>query len=94
METTKLDTVDKVSDAISALVSITSAELRAYKPAQRRERAARLADLYEIRAQLFDETDLFSVPAGQVRTFAVAIARAAQADRDSMRFWRNEAGAR
>lgn len=95
MQTTKLETVEQVNEAMRPLLLIGAADLRALKPAQRRQRAARLADLYELRAQLLGELDLATavVPAALgVAHQAFEIAR--RADRNSARFWRREAGAR
>lgn len=88
-------TIQNVSDRIGELCAIPAAELRAMKPAERRQRASHLADLYEIRAQLFAELDLATaVLPGAVKDVAMGMARAADNDKDSVKFWRHEAGAK
>lgn len=97
METTKLATIEDVSLALQETLALDGAEHRALKPAERRQRAARLADLYEMRARMFaeliDRLHDVVVP-GALYDVASATARGMQADRDSMRFWRGQAGAR
>lgn len=97
METTKLETIEAVSQALSAEFALDGVEMRTMKPAERRQRASRIADLFEIRVALFDELlDRLHqvVVAGAERDVAAAVARAVVADRDSVRFWRGQAGAR
>lgn len=97
MKFTELKTIQDVNKALDAELALSGEEHRALKPAARRQRAARLADLFEMRAQLFEELldNLHNVAvAAAVNDVATAIARGAQADRDSMRFWRIQAGAR
>jgi hypothetical protein len=86
-------TIKQVSERIHQVID--GSNPRDLKPAQRRQRAQQLADLYEIRAQLFAEIDLATavIPAA-LDDLAMATARAADNDRDSMKFWRGEAGRR
>jgi hypothetical protein len=93
--TTELNTVEEVSRVIDLICAIDGAELRAMKPAERRIRASRLADLFEIRARYWHE---LNVNAHRVDTipgvYGAACALAERSDRDSARFWRTQAGAR
>ena len=97
METTKLNTIASVNRALDVELGLTGAEHRALKPAQRRQRAARLADLHEIRVGLFRAklANLhYIVVSAEIEDIATAIARAIDADLDSVKFWRTQAGAR
>jgi hypothetical protein len=88
MEFTKLHTVDEITDAIVAAVGLPMSPLKA-----KRERAARLADLYEMRARLF--ADAAKAAGDQIPVLFVHAANmAAGRDMDQMRFFRREAGAR
>jgi predicted glycosyltransferase len=95
MELTKLATVDDVSAAISAVIE--GPKPRELKPSLQRQRAARLAELHELRAQYFRELDLSTVVAPDQATrnaLAMAVTLAEEKDRDKAAFWRTIAGVR
>jgi hypothetical protein len=95
MELTKLATVDDVSAAISAVHA--GPKPRELTKALERQRAARLADLHELRAQYFRELDLSAIVAPDRATrnaLAMAVTLADEKDRDKAAFWRTIAGAR
>lgn len=89
MEFTKLHTVDEITEAIVEAVGLPMTP-----PKAKRERAARLADLHEMRARLFSDAasgaDLNRIPIIFVHAANVAAGR----DMERSRFWRGEAGAR
>lgn len=88
MEFTKLYTVDEVTDAIVAAINMPMQPAKA-----KRERAARLADLHEMRARLF--SDAAKAAGNQIPVIFVHAANmAAGRDMDRVRFFRREAGAR
>jgi hypothetical protein len=88
-----LDTIPGVSARISQVIEANDYG-RGLKPGARRLRASALADLFEIRAHLFVTMDLTAIPSGMLQDVATATARAAEKDRDSVRFWRSEASRR
>lgn len=94
---TKLTTVEDITGAIRALETLrrNRAYDRPVKPAQLREEASRFADLYELRAAQWHE---LGVKARQRKAtpdaYADACAVAEKHDRDQVRHWRNQAGAR
>ena len=93
--TTELNTVEEVSRVIDLICTVDGMELRAMKPAQRRMRAARLADLFEIRARYWHELNVAAHRNDAIPSvYGAACALAERADRDSARWWRREAGAR
>lgn len=88
----------RTNRAIDAELSITSEQLRAMKPAERRMRAARLEDLFTYRARLFRTTGIDRmaefVPPTELELVSTALARAIDKDEDSAKFWRKEASSR
>jgi hypothetical protein len=106
METTKLTTVDAVTDAINALVEARmhrsalgpvawTTEARREAKRRDREECARFADLFEMRAVLWRE---LGVKARQLKrvedVYASACAVAEKHDRAQVKHWRRLAGAR
>lgn len=89
-EATKLETITAVTVAIQRVIEADDFG-RQLKSRALRLRACRLADLHEMRAQLFAEADLSRVPADMLQDLSEMRARAVQKDRDSVRFWRKEA---
>ena len=95
---TKLENVEDVTAAIHELVEIRRTRVRTHekaKPAQDRQEAARLADLYEIRARMWFELGAAAytndlIPDAYGRACAVA----SKNDQDEERHWRTQAGAR
>lgn len=93
--TTELNTVEEVSKVIELIIEVDGVEFRTLKPAQRRIRAARLADLFEIRARYWHELNVSAHHTDTIPgVYGFACALAERSDRDSARFWRTQAGAR
>lgn len=97
MVPTTLTTVESITAAIDALVEfrLSRPAGRTAKPSQMREEAARFADLYELRAAQWHELGVraFRVK-GIADVYGSACAVAEKHDRDQVRYWRNQAGAR
>lgn len=93
METTKLQTVEDVSDAIVEMYRKSANEMRGAKPAELQLHNSLIADLHEMRARLFRELDLatMATPAG-LNTLAFAASQAAELDDRQARFFRTQAG--
>jgi hypothetical protein len=97
MEITKLNTVEDITGAIRALEDMRRARPagRTAKPAQMREEAARFADLYEMRADLWRALGTRAFALKSIAdAYGSACAVAEKHDRDAVRYWRNQAGAR
>jgi hypothetical protein len=104
METTKLTTVDAITDAIGALVEdrlarswtpVTTTEARREAAKREREEAARFADLYEMRAAQWHELGRRAFRVKSIAdAYGSACAIAEKHDRDQARHWRRLAGAR
>jgi hypothetical protein len=88
-----LDTIEGVSRRISRTIEANEYG-RNLKPGARRVRAAALADLHEILAELLGRIDLTAIPHGMVKDVAAAMSLAQDKARDSARFWRSEAARR
>jgi len=86
-KTTELVTATAVTAAIQRVIEADD-HGRQLSSRGRRLRASHLADLHELRAQLFAEMDLSRVPADMLGDLSEAVARAVEKDRDSTRFWR------
>lgn len=94
---TKLQTIEDVNRALDAEFAIRAAGLREMKPAEQKLSASRIADLHEIRRDLFKELlgRLHEiVVSGAEHDVATATSRAIDADDNSVTFWRSLAGAR
>lgn len=94
---TNLRTIEDVNRALDTEFAIRAAGLREMKPAEQKLSASRIADLHEIRRDLFKEllNRLHEVVvADAVRDMATATSRAIDADDNSVSFWRGLAGAR
>lgn len=92
-----MKTIEDVNRALDTEYAIRAAGLREMKPTEQRLSASRIADLHEVRRDLFRELlgRLHEiVVAGAVSDMASAISRAMDADDGSVKFWRNLAGAR
>jgi hypothetical protein len=90
-----LETVEQVTEAIRAIVD--GDHPNGMKPVERRVRAARLADLYEIRAQLWRELGVKVRGRLVLRIpdeYATACAVAEKHDRGQVTFFRGMAGSR
>lgn len=84
---TALNTIEDVTAAIRAIVD--GPVPRALKPAQQRQRAARLADLYEIRARFWHEHGIAARMSDMIPdVYGDACVLAEARDWDSVRFWR------
>lgn len=96
MQTTKLTTVADVTAAIQDLGAQRMTRGRApVKPAQEREECARFADLYEMRAALWNELGIRARTLKKIDdVYASACAVAENHDRDRVKYWRKLAGAR
>lgn len=98
METTKLHTVEDVTDAIVEMYRKGANEMRGAKPAELRLHNALTADLHEMRAQLWRElrdqhlSEMAS--AAGLDTVAFAFSRAAELDDRQAQFFRTQAGQR
>jgi hypothetical protein len=96
MGTTKLATIEAVNQALDAEFAARLA-LRKMKPAEQRQSASRIADLFEIRRGLFQELlgRLHEVVVAEaVKDVATVTARAMEGDHASVKFWRTQAEAR
>jgi hypothetical protein len=98
---TELTTVRAVTDAINALVELR--HLRGAfgpvkdrpKPAQLRAEAARFADLFEMRADMWRDLAVEGYATDSVpEAYCMACSYAEIKDRDSVKFWRDQAGKR
>jgi len=96
MQTTRLQTVEDVTAAIDALVSLRLSRGQGpVKRAQLREEEARFADLYEMRAALWHELGVRAFRVQRIAdAYGSACAIAEKHDRDQVRYWRTRAGAR
>lgn len=92
-----MKTIEEVNRALDAEFAVRAAGLRGMKRSEQQLSASRIADLHEIRRDLFRELlgRLHEiVVGGSVSDMATAISRAIDADDNSVSFWRGMAGAR
>lgn len=94
---TKLQTIEDVNRALDMEYAIRAAGLRTMKRAEDRLSCGRVADLLEIRRDLFkallERLHEVAVP-GALHEIGMAVSRAIDADDDSVKHWRNLAGQR
>lgn len=98
---TELHTVQDVTRAIHVLIDLRrhrdsfGAVADRPKPAQLREEAARFADLYDMRADMWRDLAVAGHKADTIpEAYALACSVAEAKDRDSAKFWRDQAGRR